>query len=346
MSMIQRLVTTTGGSSGVPVRCLGTTPVASGRMGRDGQGGGVKKDLNRVVRDEQKGVFRVLDIGKPKIESYTMARTERTRRFLRPVAAPPREKLMTPDQDWTSVWPATRTFHPAVVPLPIRQGMRLTPLTATPSKWANAELMKVPNFLHLTPPTIKKHCDQLKQFCTEFPPELLDNDEMELNLPLTEITSDYLNASSSIRDNRSRIVTLQFRLAELRLDAHARDKFLRLVGEERYDYTTDLVTLTSDRLPQKKQNREYCEYLIKALYFESNKVEEWESEREEVDDHLFKIPEGEAAAELRPEEMETLKALQALFNQGEDPRTVEGYKAAVQKMLGLTNDIPVAAERA
>ena len=72
------------------MRCLGTTPVASGRMGRDSQGGRDKKDLNRVVRDEQKGVFRVLDIGKPKIESYTMARTERTRRFLRPVAAPPR----------------------------------------------------------------------------------------------------------------------------------------------------------------------------------------------------------------------------------------------------------------
>ena len=84
-------------------------------------------------------------------------------------------------------------------------------------------------------------------------------------------------------------------------------------------------------------------WLFQALYFESNKVEEWESEREEVDDHLFKIPEGEAAAELRPEEMETLKALQALFNQGEDPRTVEGYKAAVQKLLRLTNEIPIAA---
>ena len=76
---------------------------------------------------------------------------------------------MKPDQDWTSVWPATRTFHPAVVPLPIRQGMRVTPDSPTPSKWANAELMKVPNFLHLTPPTIKKHCDELRQFCTEFP---------------------------------------------------------------------------------------------------------------------------------------------------------------------------------
>jgi len=29
---------------------------------------------------------------------------------------------MKPDQDWMSVWPAQRTFHPASVPLPVRQG--------------------------------------------------------------------------------------------------------------------------------------------------------------------------------------------------------------------------------
>ncbi len=31
-----------------------------------------------------------------------------------------------------------------------------------PSKYANAELMKIPNFLHLTPNHIKKHCQALK----------------------------------------------------------------------------------------------------------------------------------------------------------------------------------------
>ncbi len=35
---------------------------------------------------------------------------------------PPRYTQMKPDQDWNSVWPAARTFHPAVVPLPVRQG--------------------------------------------------------------------------------------------------------------------------------------------------------------------------------------------------------------------------------
>jgi len=346
--MLQRLAVSGSSSSQLlqVSRCLSTSSVAAfGRGGRDDRTGRKKPDLHRLVNDERKGVFRVLDIGKPRPESYTMKRTDRGRRNLRPVAAPPREKLMTPDQDWGSVWPAARTFHPAVVPLPVRQGMRLTKTSPTPSKWANAELMKIPNFLHLTPPTIKKHCDQLKQFCTQFPQELLDDNELELNLPLTEITSDYLNASSSIRDNRSRIVTLQFRLAELRLDGHARDKFLRLAGEQRYDFTTDLVTLTSDRLPHRKQNREYCEYLIKALYFESNKVEDWESEREEIDDQQFRIAES-AEAELKPDELAYLKSLQTLLNQGEDPRTIESYKSSVQKMLGLTNEIPVAVERA
>ena len=38
-----------------------------------------------------------------------------------------------------------------------------------PTKWANAELMKIPNFLHLTPPVVKKQCGLLKRFCTPFP---------------------------------------------------------------------------------------------------------------------------------------------------------------------------------
>jgi len=32
----------------------------------------------------------------------------------------------------------------------------------SPGKYANAELMKIPNFLHLTPAHVKKHCEALK----------------------------------------------------------------------------------------------------------------------------------------------------------------------------------------
>ena len=57
----------------------------------------------------------------------------------------------------------------------VQQGIRVTPNSPTPSKWANAELMKVPNFLHLTPSTIKKHYDELRQFCTEFPKGIIEH---------------------------------------------------------------------------------------------------------------------------------------------------------------------------
>ena len=42
-----------------------------------------------------------------------------------------------------------------------------------PKKYANAELMKLPNFLHLTPAHIKKHCAAIKreflERCVDFP---------------------------------------------------------------------------------------------------------------------------------------------------------------------------------
>ena len=71
--------------------------------------------------------------------------------------------------------------------------------------------------------------------------ELEDVDVLEENYPLTELTSDYLNSSSSIRDFRSRVTTIQFKLSTLFLDHTSRDKFLRLIGAERYDEETDLV---------------------------------------------------------------------------------------------------------
>ena len=63
--------------------------------------------------------------------------------------------------------------------------------------------------------------------------ELDTEQKIESHFPVSEATTDYLNASSDIRDNRSRIVTVTFRVASLFLDAAARDKFLRLVGETR-----------------------------------------------------------------------------------------------------------------
>ena len=54
----------------------------------------------------------------------------------------------------------------------------------------------------------------------------------------------------------------------LKLDGHARDKFLRLVGS-RYEASTDIVTLVADRCPVRKQNLDYLWYLLTVLNYES-----------------------------------------------------------------------------
>lgn len=118
-----------------------------------------------------------------------------------------RTKRMPINQDWSNVWPAQRTFHPAVVPLPLRQGINKHGVS--PHKYANAELMKIPNFLHLTPPAIKKHCEALKEFCTPWPEELQTNKDMEEHFPVEVVISDYCHSSPTIRDPLARIVSLK-----------------------------------------------------------------------------------------------------------------------------------------
>ena len=193
---------------------------------------------------------------------------ERQRRVSRKFdALPPRSKEMPVNQDWTSVWPGQRTFHPAVVPLPLRQGYPIKG-QAPPGKYGNAELMKIPNFLHLTPPTIKKHCEALKQFCTEWPEGLETDEECTKHFPLEVIMSDYCYSGPSIRDPLARIVSFRVKLSSLNLDSHAKDKLLRLLGEK-YDAESDLITITADRCPMRIQNYDYAEYLLTAVYHES-----------------------------------------------------------------------------
>ena len=75
---------------------------------------------------------------------------------------------MSTDQDWTNVWPTAATFKQSVVPLPITQGYVASEKEnkgLPVEKYANAELMKIPNFFHLTPNHSKKHCAALKSEC-------------------------------------------------------------------------------------------------------------------------------------------------------------------------------------
>lgn len=174
---------------------------------------------------------------------------------------------MPTDQDWPSVWPGQRSFHPAVVPLPIRQGYPKRN-QAPPGRFANTELMKIPNFLHLTPPAIKRHCEALKQFCTEWPTGIENDEKCEKYFPLEIITSDYCWSSPSIREPLSRIVSLKIKLSSLHLNTHAKDKLLRLLGS-RYNEKSDVITIVADRCPTKKQNLDYAYYLLTAVYHEA-----------------------------------------------------------------------------
>lgn len=182
------------------------------------------------------------------------------------IISPPRTTNMPVDQDWPSVWPGARTFHPASVPLPLRQGYQEKDVPL--DKYANVELMKIPNFLHLTPPAIRRHCEALKQFCTKWPAGLETEEKCVKHFPVQIITSDYCYSSPTIREPLSRIVNLRVRLSSLHLDTHAKDKLLRLLGNK-YNSETDMITITTDRCPTRKQNLEYARYLLMAVYHES-----------------------------------------------------------------------------
>ncbi|EFX65565.1 hypothetical protein DAPPUDRAFT_264531 [Daphnia pulex] len=55
---------------------------------------------------------------------------------------------MPTDEDWPSVTPVARSFHPASVPLPLHQGY-VVPVATPPAKFANAELMEDPTLSSL-----------------------------------------------------------------------------------------------------------------------------------------------------------------------------------------------------
>ncbi|KAI0241083.1 28S ribosomal protein S35, mitochondrial [Lamellibrachia satsuma] len=214
--------------------------------------------------------FRVLVI-----PGHTLApERKRMERRKQKEVPPPRYKKMATDQDWTSVWPTAEAFKWSVVPFPVRQGFaqRQENEGIPPGKYANAELVKIPNFLHLTPAHIKQHCAAMKKYCNAWPAGLETDEQCEKHFPLVVITRSYLVDSPSIRDPRARIVTFQVKLSSLNLDYHARDKLLRLVGD-RYNRDTDVLTITTDRCPLKKQNYDYANYLLTALCLESRKTE-------------------------------------------------------------------------
>ena len=284
--------------------------------------------------------FRPLDIGRRR-QVVQQARERR-----RAVLPPPRHERQPVGQRWGDVWPAPRSFHPDAVPLPLRQGFVERPnAQAPPGKQANAELMKIANFLHLTPPAVERQCRALAKFCTAWPEGLTD-ERLDQLLPLEVVTQDFVHASPTLRHPDSRVVSLRVPLSCLQLTETDRDKLLRLVGD-RHDPATDVLTLTADRCPLRRQNRDYALYLLTVLYFESCKREPWEAElRTAADAEKFVwagSPSEEAVAALGDADAAVVQryaeAVTRLHNEGEDESALAEYRAAVVTLLGLPQHV-------
>ncbi|KXJ76823.1 hypothetical protein RP20_CCG008872 [Aedes albopictus] len=298
-------------------------------------------DTRNHADDEE---FRVLNFKQVKTQLFAR------RKMARVEVPPPRSQQMATDQDWGAVWPGPKTFVPATVPLQLRQGYVSKKHQVSPGKFANAELMKIPNFLHLTPPVIKQQCEALKQFCTPWPKGLETEEKMKQHFPVDYVSSDYCHALPTIRNPLSRIVTIQLKVDTLKLNKHAKDKFLRLVGE-RYNPDTDVLTLVTDRCPLKKQNYDYAMYLLTALFHESNVVEPWEDTKTEADMEYYDFQRNvskvnaEAILNWGKAEDESFRqeapvsygtAVEQLFNDGENEYNLQKYKEQTVQLLGLT----------
>uniref|UniRef100_A0A914HW57 Ribosomal protein S24/S35 mitochondrial conserved domain-containing protein n=1 Tax=Globodera rostochiensis TaxID=31243 RepID=A0A914HW57_GLORO len=176
----------------------------------------------------------------------------------------PRREDMNCAQDWPSVWPAAQPFRSSAVP----RGM---------GSYGNLELLKIPNFLHLTPLHVQRHSQAIKKFCTKFPEELKKASTKEQYTPVRLVYSDYIHQSTNIRDIRAREVTAHIRLNSFELkDTHAHNKCRQLLGD-RYNEETDTFNIKSDRCPLRRQNIDYLSYVLTALFHESHRIEKWET---------------------------------------------------------------------
>jgi len=134
---------------------------------------------------------------------------------------------------------------------------------------------------------IKRHCEAIRKFCTKWPENLTD-EIMEDQFPLTISYSDYVHQGTSLRDMRARIITMKLKLSALKLDDLSKDKLIRLAGW-RYSKQDGTLTIVTDRCYTRKQNLDYANYLLTALYHESQKREEWEVLKERVDNRYVEF---------------------------------------------------------
>ncbi|XP_016414936.1 small ribosomal subunit protein mS35 [Sinocyclocheilus rhinocerous] len=299
-------------------------------------------------------ISSVLSTSAVTTESEAAGRGVRGQRRSKRQAGEPRTERMTVDQDWTAVYPTAASFKPSTVPLPVRMGYPVK-RGVPPAKKGNLELIKIPNFLHLTPVAIKKHCEALKQFCTEWPSALDSDEKCMKHFPIQVQSKEFVSAGLSLQNPDARIVTLKVKLSSLNLDDHARKKMIKL-GEERYCKDTDTLTITTDSCPLRQQNYDYAMYLLTVLYHESWKTEAWEQEKTRADMEEYEWEDSpsqknvlDTLLRMRPlgakDEVEELLGQPAvqeyrdtmlrLKNEGETEENLHKYKEAVKKLFNI-----------
>ena len=129
------------------------------------------------------------------------------------------------------------------------------------------------------------------------------------------------------------------------MDKHAKDKFLRLIGD-RYSGETDEVTILVDRCPLKKQNYDYGVYLLTALFHECKITEDWENTKVEADMEIYEWNRNKSKETsmnvlnwLTKNNTEPAKeyqnSVENLINEGENEYNILKYKEQVLKLVGL-----------
>uniref|UniRef100_A0A8C9FEK1 Mitochondrial ribosomal protein S35 n=1 Tax=Pavo cristatus TaxID=9049 RepID=A0A8C9FEK1_PAVCR len=202
---------------------------------------------------------------------------------------------------------------------------------------------QIPNFLHLTPPAIKKHCAALRDFCTEWPSALDSDEKCEQHFPVEIETVDYVSAGTSIRNPKARIVTL---------------RVSSTLGKQLPLFLKTSFVYEFFRCPLRRQNYDYGIHLLTVLYHESWKTETWESEKTEEDmeeyiwensssqrnalDTLLQIKATENVSNVTKEELLASEVVRnyrnsviALKNEGETESNISQYKESVKKLLNI-----------
>ena len=178
---------------------------------------------------------------------------------------------MYSDFDWSDVYPAEKPFDPYLINLPVRAGGHNIKRELAPFSENNVVFWDSPNFFHLTPSAIKKHCAALRPLCTPWPSDLP-------YCPVEVETVDFLLPGNDRYHPDARKVVMEIDFDSLKLSGRPREKMLELLAGK-YDVDRNVVKLQSERCPTKTQNRDYLFYLLKVLFYEANRSEEWEEMR-------------------------------------------------------------------